>query len=117
MVTEHFAIQNFSAVVAKCRIFRVFSVRQILYVFSLHRNPDIDDRIFDCLLVSMAAVQAEDISATFMFVGDLNGHHQEWQGSTTTNRHGVAAFDFTTVSSCDQLVAGPTHVRGGTLDL
>ena len=38
-------------------------------------------------------------------------------GSTTTNRHGVAAIDFTTVSGCDQLVVGPTHARGGTLDL
>ena len=31
-------------------IFRVCGVRQNLYVFSLYRNPDIDDRIFDCLL-------------------------------------------------------------------
>ena len=38
-------------------------------------------------------------------------------GSTTTNYHGVAAFDFATVSGCHQLVVGPTHVRGGTLDL
>ena len=51
------------------------------------------------------------------FFGDLNGHHQEWLGSTTTNRLGVAAFDFATVSGCDQLVVGPTHARGGTLDL
>ena len=50
-------------------------------------------------------------------MGDLNGHHQEWLGSTTKNRHGVAAFDFATVSGCDQLVVGPTHPRGGTLDL
>ena len=35
----------------------------------------------------------------------------------TTNRHGVAAFDFATVSGCDQLVVGPTHARGGPLDL
>ena len=55
--------------------------------------------------------------ASFLFVGDLNGHHQEWLGSMTTNRHGVAAFDFTTVSGCDQLVVGQTHARGGTLDL
>ena len=27
-----------------------------------------------------------------------------------------AAFDFATVSGCDQLVVGPTHARGGTLD-
>ena len=65
----------------------------------------------------MAAVQAEDVRASFLFVGDLNFHHQEWLGSTTTNRHGVASFDFATVSGYDQLVVGPTHARGGTLDL
>ena len=62
-------------------------------------------------------MQSEDVRASFLFVADLNGHHQECLGSTTTNRHGVAAFDFATVSGCDQLVVGPTHARGGTLDL
>ena len=60
---------------------------------------------------------AEDVRASFLLVGDLNGHHQEWLGSTTTNRYGVAAFDFATLSGCDQLVVGPTHACGGTLDL
>ena len=92
-------------------------MRQNVYVHSLYRNSDLDDRIFDCLLASMADGQAEDVRASFLFVGDLNGHHQEWLGSTTTNRHGVAAFDFATVSGCDQLVVGPTHARGGTLEL
>ena len=96
---------------------RVCGARQNLYVFSLYRNPDLHDRIFDHLLTSMAAVQAEDVRSSFLFVGDLNGHHQEWLGSTTTNRHCVAAFDFATVSGCDQLVVGPTHARGETLDL
>ena len=50
-------------------------------------------------------------------MSDLNGHHQEWLGSTTTNRHRIAAFDFSIVSGCDQLVVGPTHARGGTLDI
>ena len=59
---------------------------QNLYVYSLYRNPDLDDRIFDCILASMAAVQTEDVRASFLFVGDLNGHNQEWLGSTTTNR-------------------------------
>ena len=85
--------------------------------FSLYHNPYIDDQIFDCVLASMAAVQGEDIRASFLFVCDLNGHHQEKLGSTTTNRHGVAAFDFATVAGCDQLVVGPTHARGGTLVL
>ena len=82
-------------------VFRVCGVRQNLFVYSLYRNPDLDDQIFDCLIASMAAVQAEDVRASLLFVGDLNGHHQEWLGSTTTNRHGVAAFDFSTASGCD----------------
>ena len=60
---------------------------------SLFRNPDQDDRIYDSLLTSMAAVQADDVRASFLFVGDLNGHHQEWLGSATTNSHGVTAFE------------------------
>ena len=59
----------------------------------------------------------EDVRDSFLFVGDLNGHHREWLGSTNTNRHGVADFDFLTVSGCDQLVVGSTHSFGGTLDL
>ena len=51
----------------------------------------------------MAAVQAEDVCASFLFVCDLNGHHQEWLGSSTTNR------------STNRWV--PTHARVGTLDL
>ena len=47
----------------------------------------------------------------------MNGLHREWLGCTTTNRHSVVAFDFATVSGCDQLVASPTYARGGTLDL
>ena len=47
----------------------------------------------------------------------FNSHHQERLNSITMNRHGVAVFDFATVSGCDQLVIGPTHARGGTLDL
>ena len=54
----------------------------------------------------MLAVQAEDVRASFLFLG-----------STPTNLHVVAAFDFTTVSGCDQLAVGPTHARCVTLDL
>ena len=65
----------------------------------------------------MVVVWVEDVRTSFLFVGDLNGHHQEWLGITTTNRHSVAAFDFATVSGCDQLVVGSIHARGGTLDV
>ena len=97
-------------------VYRVCGVRQNLYMYSLDRNPDLDDRIFGCLLESMAAVEAEDLRACFLFVGDSNCQDQEWLGFTTTNRHGVADFDFATVSGCDQLVFSITHARGGTLD-
>ena len=65
----------------------------------------------------MAAVQAEDLRASFLFVCNLNCHHQEWLGSTTAIRHGVAAFAFATVSGCDQFFVASTHARGRTLDL
>ena len=65
----------------------------------------------------MADVQAEDVRASFLSICDLNGHHQEWLGSTNPNRDGVAAFDFVTVSGCDHLVVSFTHERGGTFDL
>ena len=55
--------------------------------------------------------------ASFLFVGDLNGHHQEWLRSSTANYHGVGAFDFAIMSACYQLVVGTIHARGGTLDL
>ena len=63
-------------------------------------------------------MQAEEVRVSFLFVGDLNGHHQEWcMGSATINRHGVAAFDFATMSGWDQLVVGPSHACGGTIEL
>ena len=89
-------------------VFRICGARQ---------NPDLFDWIFDCLLTSLAIVQAADVCASFLFVCDLNGNHQEWFGSTITNHHGVAAFDFATVPGCDHLVVGLTHPCGGTLHL
>ena len=56
-------------------VFRVCGARQDFYVFSLYSNPDLDDRIYDCSLTAMTAVQAEDERASSLFVGDLNGHH------------------------------------------
>ena len=67
----------------------------------IYLNPDLDDWIYDCLITSTAAVQAEDVRASFLFMGDLNGRHQEWLGSSKTNRHGLAAIDFPTMSGCD----------------
>ena len=46
------------------------------HVFSLFYNPKLDVRIYDRLLTSMAAVQADDVLAS-IFVGHLNGHHHD----------------------------------------
>ena len=66
-------------------------MRQNIYVFSFHRDPDLDDWLFDWLLTSMADMQVEELYAYFLLVGDLNRHHQEWLGFRTTNRHGPRA--------------------------
>ena len=71
------AAPNLSVVVAKFWS-SVCGVRQNFYVFSLSRNPTyVDGRIFNSLLTSMFAVQAQDMGDSFLFVDDLNGNHQE----------------------------------------
>ena len=70
-------------------VFGVCVARQNYYVFSIATLTWTTDLF---LVTSMTAVQAEDARASFLFVGDLNGHHQESLGSTTTNLHGVAAL-------------------------
>ena len=58
-------------------VYRVCGAKQNFYVFSLYRNRNLGNRIYDCLLTAIAAVQAADVRASFLFVGDLNGHHLE----------------------------------------
>ena len=59
----------------------------------------------------MAAVHAEDVLASFLFVCDLNGHHQDWLSFTTTNRQGLQPL---TSQLClvviNWLSARPMHV-------
>ena len=88
------------------------------YLFSIYRNPDANDDIYDCLLSSMAAIQESDRKAAFLFVGDFNAHHREWLNSVSpTDCHGLRALDFATESGCEQLIHRPTHRSGNPLDL
>ena len=98
-------------------MFRVCGARQNFCVFSVNRKPELDDQVYDCLFTSMAAVQAEDVQASFLFLCEPNGHHQKWLGNMTKNRHGVATFDLAIMSGYDPLVVGTTHARGGTVNL
>ena len=95
-------------------VLRFCGTRQNFYAFRLNRNSDL---IYDCLLTWMAAVQAKELPLSSLFAGDLNGHNQEWLGSTTMYLHGVAAFDFDRVVGNDQLVVDQTHLGGDTVDL
>ena len=44
-------------------VFKVCGARQNFYVYSLYRNPDLDDRIYEYLLRALAAVPAVDVRA------------------------------------------------------
>ena len=101
----------------KIIVVMVCVVRQNLYVFSLYCKPWPRWKDFWLFTSINGCHTSWGCRASFLFVGDLNGHHQEWLGSMTTNSHGVAAFDFVTVSCCNQFIVSPTHAGGGTLDL
>ena len=56
---EHFYFRNLSLIVAKCLSYGFCC--HMCVCFCLNSNPDLDDWIYDCLLTSIAAVQAEDV--------------------------------------------------------
>lgn len=107
----------------ECSCHEMFCVRVCgkynnFYNFAIYRSPNTDDSIYDCLLEKMAIIQERDVKASFVFIGDFNAHHREWLGSSSvTDRHGLAAFQFSNVSGTSQLVDLPTHVAGNPLDL
>ena len=69
-------------------------------------------------IYSYINIQEEDRKACFVFVGDLNAHHRDWLNSVSpTNRHGIAALNFSDITGCEQLVTGATHTSGNLLDL
>ena len=99
-------------------VLKVCGKHSNFYLFSVYRNPNANDQIFDCLLNSMATIQENDRKAAFLFVGDFNAHHKEWLNSQSpTDCHGQRALDFSTESGCDQLIHRSTHRSGNTLDL
>ena len=106
----------------ECRCHEMLVVRVCgnvsnLYVFSVYRNPGLDDSIYQCLLRAVHDVQVADRKAAFVVVGDVNAHHVQWLQSRFTDCHGIAALDFCTLAGFQQLVESPTHVAGSRLDL
>ena len=81
------------------------------YICSIYRNPDLEDSIFDCPLMTMAILQENDVKASFVFIGDFNAHHREWLNSVSpTDIHGLRALDFSSESGCEQIIRKPTQV-------
>ena len=109
---------NYECRCHEVQVLKVCGKTNNFYIFSVYRNPDADDSIYDCLLTSMAAIQESDRKAAFVFVGDFNAHHRDWLSSVSpTNCHGLKAFDFSSEAGCEQLVHKPTHRSGNCLDL
>ena len=98
-------------------VLKVCGSHRNFYVFNVYRSPSTDDRVFDCLVSSIAQIQQADGRSSFVVAGDFNCHHENWLGSRTTDCHGRAALDFVSVLSLTQLVHESTHQDGGVLDL
>ena len=69
-------------------VVRICSSSHNFYVFGVYRNSDLSDKISDCPLTAMAKMQSVDRNASFLFVGDVNTHHEERLVSSTKNLHG-----------------------------
>ena len=100
------------------QIIKVCGRHNNFYMFSVYQKPDADDRISDCLLVIMAAIQENDRKASFAFIGDFNAHHKEWLNSIShTDFHGLRAFHFSSESGCDEIIHNPALRSGNCLGL
>ena len=97
--------------------FKIFSKFHNIYIFSLYRNPNHDDSIYDCILEKMAMAQSQDPKASFVVCGDCNAKHRDWLNSNITDQHGRSAQEFSISSACEHLISEPTHKNGNTLDL
>ena len=88
------------------------------YIFSIYKNPNKDNSIYNCLLKQLSIIKNDDPNASFVFVGDYNAHHKEWLNSiSSTNSSGIMALQFSLKSGCVQMINEATHISGNTLDL
>ena len=85
-------------------------------MFAVYRHSDLSDNIFFCLLTAIAKVQFVNRKASFLIIGDVNAHHEEWIKCSTMNLHSRAS-DFVSSSGCELMVKEPTNIDGGLLDL
>ena len=100
------------------QVVKVCGKHNNFYICSIYCNPDWDDSIFDCLLMTMAIIQENDAKVSFVFIGDFNVHHGEWLNSVSpTGGCGLRAIDFSSESGCEQIIHKPTCRSVNCLDL
>ena len=64
-----FRQHKFECGCCKMLVFKMCGAGQKFYMFSLYHNLEIEDRIYECLLTAMAALQAVDVHASVLFMG------------------------------------------------
>ena len=64
-----FRLPKFECGCCEMLVIRVCGARQNFYVFSLYRNPDLDDRIYDCLLNSNGSRAGSGCACLVPFCG------------------------------------------------
>ena len=70
------------------QIVKVCGKHSHFFMFSVCRNPNAGDGIFDFLLISMTAIQENYRKASYVFIRDSNAHHREWLNSISqTDRY------------------------------
>ena len=88
-----------------------------MYLF-LYRNTDLDYIVYECHINTTAAFQESHQIASFVVVGDLNTHYRDWLNSfSSIDHHCIDVLDFATISGCEKLILGTTHISGNCLDL
>ena len=65
----------------------------------------------------MVKAQSVHRKSSFLFIGDVNTHHEQWLWYSMTNLRGMTAHEFVSSSGCEQTVTEHTHVDGGVLSL
>ena len=69
--------RNYECGCCEVIVLRICSTTHNFYVVNVHRNLDLSDNFFYCLLKPMFKVQSTDRNVSFLFIGDVDAHQEE----------------------------------------
>ena len=83
----------------------------------VYRSPNSSDfrNFFDYLNETVERVLSSHPFSEVTLVGDFNVHHKDWLLSNVTDQPGIAAYEFATINSLEQLIVGPTRIPDNNL--